>query len=613
MKISIAVASLAAGLLISSARAHAETADSERQSEMPTEILVDLQDNATDADELEVESRLGLHLHPNSAYSRTHEKLYIGEVDPSQLLDLMEKLSSDPHVEHVEPNFVFKASMVPNDPMFGKQWSFVMVDAPAAWDSADGSGVTVAVIDTGVAFENHQKFRQVEDLKDTTFVQGYDFVDDDDHANDDHGHGTHVAGTIAQSTNNGVGVAGLAPKARIMPLKVLNKYGMGTAADIADAIRYAADEGANVINMSLGGGGRSIVMESAVAYARKKGLVVVCAAGNGGQGRVEYPAAYKGAFAVSAVGPDKELAYYSSWGKELAISAPGGDKQKGGDEGAILQNTITPQRIDSTDLYLAFQGTSMATPHVAGAAALVMSAGVTDASKVEEILKSTAQPVGSQGERSAQRAEGERSSAGEFTSPITEKGWSEKYGAGILNVGAAVKAAHDDAGGKWHFAAGLSTLLLFALRVRKKIPFSRLGLGAIVGTIVGASGLWFLNGLGLHLEHIPILSLLAEPMPLWDEAVVGASWHMTALWASVLPMLGVSILLLSVKRLRGLLVGLSIGWGAYLLVSAVLMPSDVLFIPGTAGVLDRIWLVLNGALCLVLARLMANLQKTTVR
>ena len=102
-----------------------------------------------------------------------------------------------------------------------------------------------------------------------------------------------------------------------------------------------------------------------------------------------------------------------------------------------------------------------------------------------------------------------------------------------------------------------------------------------------------------------------QQLPLWDEAVVGASWHFSALWASVVPMLGVSVLLLSVKRLRGLLVGLALGWAAYLLVSAVMMPSDVLFIPGTSGMLDRVWLVLNGGLLLVLARLIAITQRST--
>src|SRR5689334_9267631 len=160
---------------------------------------------------------------------------------------------------------------------------------PKAWEKSRGKGVVVAVLDTGIAYEDHEDFRRVPDLKGVKFAPGYDFVNDDAHANDDHGHGTHVAGTIAQATNNREGVAGVAFEATLMPVKVLNHFGSGNSADIADAIRFAADHGARVLNLSLGGGLRSSVMESAVAYARKKGATVACAAGNSGFGRISYP------------------------------------------------------------------------------------------------------------------------------------------------------------------------------------------------------------------------------------------------------------------------------------------------------------------------------------
>lgn len=570
----------ALALSVPSART-ARANDADRVDAAPTEILVDLRDDTTDEDEKEVEGRLGgLHLRPNSAYAATHDHLYIGEVDPSRLPELIARLKDDPRVENAEPNYIYQMTKAPNDPMWKRQWSFRMIDAPAAWDIADGSGVVVAVIDTGIAFEDYGKFRRVEDLAGVEFVKGYNFVTDDEHANDDHGHGTHVAGTIAQATNNGIGVAGLAHKAKLMPLKVLNRNGMGTAADIADAIRFAADEGAKVINMSLGGGARSAVMESAVAYARKKGLVVVCAAGNGSRGRVEYPAAYAGAFAVSAVGPDKKLAFYSSWGKELAISAPGGDKQKGGDDGAVLQNTISPDNPSATNLYLAFQGTSMAAPHVAGAAALVISAGVTDVAKVESILKETAEDLG-------------------------PSGWDDHYGAGLLNVGRAVQKAQETSGGLWHLLAGLGTLALFALRGRKNGPAGHLGLGAVLGTVLGASGLWFVKLVGVHLASVPVLGVLSTPMPNWDQAILGPSWHFTALWASFVPVTALIVVLLGAKKLRGFLIGLALGWAAFFVVSSISMPSDVQLIPGAAGVLDRIWLLLNAGILLAIARLVA--------
>src|SRR6185503_11606345 len=199
----------------------------------------------------------------------------------------------------------------PNDPQYGKQWNLPLINMPQAWEKSKGKGVVVAVLDTGIAYEDFEDFKIVPDLKGAKFAKGYDFVNDDEHANDDHGHGTHVAGTVAQATNNKEGVAGMAFEATLMPVKVLDHFGRGTSADIADAIRWAADNGANVINMSLGGGGYSSVMANAVAYARKKGVTVICAAGNGGAGRVEYPAAYPGAVAVAAVGPEGVKAPYS--------------------------------------------------------------------------------------------------------------------------------------------------------------------------------------------------------------------------------------------------------------------------------------------------------------
>src|SRR2546430_5260282 len=163
----------------------------------------------------------------------------------------------------------------------------------------------------------------------------------------------------------------------------------GTSAGIADAIRWAADHGARVLNLSLGGGSRSANMANAVAYARRKGCVVVAAAGNSGSRGVHYPAAYPGAIAVSAVGPQGRLAPYSSFGPEVRIAAPGGDKSQG-EEAGVLQETIDPSDPGGKGVYRWFQGTSMATPHVAGAAALVASLGVTDPRAIERLIASAA-------------------------------------------------------------------------------------------------------------------------------------------------------------------------------------------------------------------------------
>src|SRR5262249_20209933 len=152
-----------------------------------------------------------------------------------------------------------------------------------------------------------------------------------------------VAGTIAESTNNNEGVAGIAFEATVMPLKVLTAQGSGRMSDIAAAIRYAADHGANIINMSLGAPWPDAITRNACKYAREKAVTIVCAAGNSGGEGVGYPAAYPDCIAVSALGPTGELAPYSSWGSQVAISAPGGDKSRGEDAG-ILQNTVLSRR-----------------------------------------------------------------------------------------------------------------------------------------------------------------------------------------------------------------------------------------------------------------------------
>ncbi len=175
------------------------------------------------------------------------------------------------------------AESFPNDACFKYQWHLRQIGMPAAWKQGNGKGAVVAVIDTGVT--------KVGDLADTKFVAGYNFVANNANAADDHGHGTHVAGTIAESTNNRLGVAGVAYGATIMPLKVLSARGSGSMGGISQSIRWAADHGANVINMSLGGGRSMAPMAKAIKYAHDKGVVVIAAAGNDGQRPGELPGA----------------------------------------------------------------------------------------------------------------------------------------------------------------------------------------------------------------------------------------------------------------------------------------------------------------------------------
>lgn len=301
--------------------------------------------------------------------------------------DILQEIQREPGVVSVEQDAYAYLAEIPNDPYYSpQQWHLSRIRLESAWDISTGSGVVVAVIDTGVR-------QDLSDLANTNFTAGYNFVELNNDPTDVDDHGTHVCGTIAQSTNNGTGCAGVAYNCTIMPIRAC--YIMSR---IADGIYYAVDNGADIINISQSGGDITAVRE-AVDYAWDNGVLVVCSAGNMGNTTLLYPAAYPNTISVSAINSLDQKAWYSNYGATIDICAPGGDE--GDHNGDGYQDGVYQQTFDSatgTPGYYFKIGTSMAAPHVAGVAALVKSVAphLTHA-QIRDVLESTADDLGTPG------------------------------------------------------------------------------------------------------------------------------------------------------------------------------------------------------------------------
>jgi serine protease len=360
-------------------------------------------------------------------------------------------LRAQPGVLSATPNFVASTASgwIPQDPGRSRrragwerlQWNFLAgtgVDAPDAWQHLlaagrpGGKGVVVAVVDSGVAYENRGRFRRSPDFRPVRFVPGHDFVDNDRHPDDENGHGTHVAGTIAETTDNDIGVTGLAFRAKIMPVRVLDAVGDGDAATIARGIRWAADHGAQVINLSFEFSPditRADIPDviSALRHARRKGALVVAAAGNSDV-PVTYPARSTFVLSVGATTKDGCKASYSDTGSRLDIVAPGGGNDADLPTPNCDPNVIGPPIYQMTfttsvrrfGLPGGYFGTSMAAPHVSATAALVIASGILG-------RKPKPEAIAARLERTA--------------TDLGTPGRDDDYGWGLLNAGRATDPA----------------------------------------------------------------------------------------------------------------------------------------------------------------------------
>jgi serine protease len=362
------------------------------------------------------------------------------------MAQLVKDLAADPNVEYAEEDRMMQPLLTPNDPYYNLQWHYYEttggLNLPTAWDRSTGTGVIVAVIDTG--------YRPHADLA-ANIVGGYDMISDTFVSRDGNGrdssaldpgdwttggdcggnaasnsswHGTHVAGTIAARTNNSVGVAGVAYNARVLPVRVLGRCG-GYTSDIADGIVWASGGAvsgvptnpnpAKVASLSLGGQGAcDTTTQNAVNTARSRGTVVIVAAGNSNTNASGFsPANCTGVITVAATNRSGGRAYYSNFGSIVDVAAPGGDTRTSG--GGVASTLNTGTTTPGSDSYVYYQGTSMATPHVSGVAALMFSVKPTlTPAQVESILKSTTRAF-----------------------PAT----CSQCGTGIVNAAAAVTAA----------------------------------------------------------------------------------------------------------------------------------------------------------------------------
>jgi len=397
------------GVRVLDAAARALREASTPRPDYSSRVIVSFKDSADDRAAERCVQEAGGGRATRSAFARRYV------VEPMAGLSapaLVQRLLSMPEVAYAEADAEVHAHFAPNDNLYALQWHLKTLGAERMWDIQKGDpSVAVAVLDTGVAYEDFGPFRKAPDFGGTVFLPGYNVFTHDTHANDDNYHGTHVASIIAESTNNGAGAAGLAYQTALMPVKVLDRSGFGSNAGIAEAIDYVVNfrqGGKNpvrVINLSLGGPTRSQTLKDAIDRAVAAGITVVASAGNDNLSPLDYPAAFDNVIAVGSVDGRKMKAPYSNFGTGLDLVAPGGDlsrddNQDGRGDG-VLQQTFNPDaaelgRYDDFAYYYVV-GTSQAAPQVSALAALLARQGIQDPRAIQALMERTAEDLGALG------------------------------------------------------------------------------------------------------------------------------------------------------------------------------------------------------------------------
>lgn len=334
----------------------------------------------------------------DAEFFRHMDSIFVFQSDSMTTADLLQFFRQRPDVVYAEPNFILmqNETQLPNDLLYREnyQWNLPAIDIEKAWDISKGDeDIIIAVVDTGVDMDHPDLRRRL--------MKGYNVMENSSNFDDDNGHGTHVAGIIASETNNGEGIAGITWNNRIMPVKAMGSKGYGYTFDIAKGIIWAADHGADVINLSLGNYQPSAFLEEAIRYAYEKGAVLISAAGNDNSEQPSFPAAFPEVLSVSAVSYTGDKADFSNYGYYIDVTAPG----------VYIPSTYFKNQ------YAALSGTSMASPHVAGLAGLILSVNPDLSNRqVMNIIKGTARDIG-------------------------EKGRDAYFGNGLIDINAALAAA----------------------------------------------------------------------------------------------------------------------------------------------------------------------------